>query len=105
MGRKLFRVALGVCAAALFLTSPDEVAAQGQQALVIQGATLIDGNGGAPIADSVIVVEGNRIVAAGAAGQVPVPNGAQIIDGGGKWIVPALSNAGARPSRVLAATV
>jgi imidazolonepropionase-like amidohydrolase len=88
MARKLFRAALGGCAAALFLTSPVQVGAQGQQALVIQGATLIDGNGGAPIEDSAIVVEGNRITAAGAAGQVQVPDGAQIIDGDGKWVVP-----------------
>ena len=42
--------------------------AQGQQALVIQGGTLIDGNGGAPVANSVIVIQGNRIAAVGRAG-------------------------------------
>jgi imidazolonepropionase-like amidohydrolase len=88
MGRKHIRAALGICAAALFLAVPQSGDAQGQQALVFQGATLIDGNGGAPIANAVIVVEGNRIFAAGAAGQVQIPNGAQIVDASGKWIVP-----------------
>ena len=61
-----------------------------QNALVIQGGTLIDGNGGAPIANSVIVIQGNQISAAGPAGQVQVPNGAQIVNASGKWVVPGL---------------
>ena len=35
----------------------------------ITGGTLIDGYGGPPIRDSVIVVNGERIVAAGAVGK------------------------------------
>jgi hypothetical protein len=67
------------------------VFAQGQQnTLVIQGGTLIDGNGGAPVANSVIVIQGNRITAAGRAGQVQVPAGARVIDATGKWITPGL---------------
>ena len=54
--------------------------AQGQQALVIQGGTLVDGNGGAPLANSVIVIQGNRIAAVGRAGQVQVPAGARVIE-------------------------
>src|SRR5437764_3732136 len=70
------------------------VAAQGQQnTLVIQGGTLIDGNGGAPVANSVIVIQGNRITAVGRAGQVQVPAGAQIINAAGKWITPGLIDA------------
>src|SRR5579884_2826213 len=65
--------------------------AQGQQqVVVIQGGTLIDGNGGAPVPNSVIVVQGNRITAVGRAGQVQVPAGAYVIDATGKWITPGL---------------
>src|SRR6266700_7312079 len=65
--------------------------AQGQQnALVVQGGTLIDGNGGPPLANSVIVIQGNRITAVGRAGQVQVPAGAQVINAAGKWITPGL---------------
>src|SRR6266852_7455281 len=67
--------------------------AQQPQALVIQGGTLIDGNGGAPVPNSVIVVQGNRITAVGRAGQVQVPAGATIINAGGKWITPGLIDA------------
>ena len=69
------------------------VAAQGNQTLVIQGGTLIDGNGGAPVANSVIVIQGNRITAVGRAGQVQVPQGAQVINAAGKWITPGLVDA------------
>jgi len=37
----------------------------------ITGATLIDGNGGTPIADSVVVVRGSRIAAAGPRAATP----------------------------------
>ena len=65
--------------------------AQGQQqALVIQGGTLIDGNGGAPVPNSVIVIQGNRITAVGRAGAVQIPAGATLINASGKWITPGL---------------
>ena len=67
--------------------------AQGQQAIVIQGGTLLDGNGGPPVANSVIVIQGNRITAVGAAGQVQIPAGAQVIDARGKWVTPGLIDA------------
>jgi imidazolonepropionase-like amidohydrolase len=84
---------LGCCAALLFVGAAVPVGAQAPQALVIQGATLIDGNGGAPLANSVIVIQGNRISAAGPAGQVQVPAGAQMIDARGKFVVPGLWDA------------
>ena len=64
--------------------------AQGQGALVIQGGTLIDGMGGAPVANSVIVIMGNRITAVGRAGQIQVPAGAQVINAAGKYVLPGL---------------
>jgi imidazolonepropionase-like amidohydrolase len=92
MTRTILRSALLACAA-LLVGQASGVDAQGQQALVIQGGTLIDGNGGAPVPNSVIVVQGNRIAAVGRAGQVQVPAGAQVIDARGKWITPGLVDA------------
>jgi imidazolonepropionase-like amidohydrolase len=62
--------------------------APGVQAFV--GATLIDGTGRPEVKDSVVVVEGDRIVAAGARGQVAIPVGATTIDVSGKTIIPGL---------------
>ncbi len=68
--------------------------AQGQQqVLVIEGGTLIDGNGGAPVPSSAIVIQGNRISAVGRAGQVQVPAGARVIDATGKFVTPGMIDA------------
>ena len=56
--------------------------------LAIVGATVIDGHGGAPIADGTIVVEGGRIVAVGPSADVAAPAGAEVIDGSGKFVTP-----------------
>ena len=61
-------------------------------ATVWRGATLIDGGGGAPVADSVVVVEDGRILAVGGPG-TPVPAGATVIDVAGKWLIPGLIDA------------
>src|SRR5258706_15124074 len=62
--------------------------AGGRTAIV--GATLIDGNGGAPIADAVVLIDGTRITAVGPRSAVPVPSEAREIDARGRWIVPGL---------------
>ena len=69
------------------------LSAQAQQpdaALVIEGATLIDGNGGAPLPDSAIVIRGNRIASVSRRGQVIYPPNAQIINAAGKFVMPGL---------------
>jgi hypothetical protein len=73
----------------------DRVAAQNAAppVLVIQGGTLIDGNGGAPVPNSIVVVQGNRITAAGRTGQVQVPAGATVINASGKYVLPGLWDA------------
>ena len=90
MSRKIFRGALMACAAALVFGSAVPVNAQGQGAIVIQGGTLIDGMGGAPVPNSVVVIQGNRITAVGRAGAVQVPAGAQVINANGKYVLPGL---------------
>ncbi|HYE35969.1 amidohydrolase family protein [Methylocaldum sp.] len=57
------------------------------------GATLVDGTGGAPRADAVILVEGERIAAVGNRDEIPIPPEARVIDASGKWIVPGLIDA------------
>ena len=90
MKRTMFRISMAACAGLLTWGAGLALRAQQGQVLVIQGATLIDGNGGAPLANSVIVIQGNQITAVGAANQVQIPAGAQVINGAGKWAVPGL---------------
>ena len=60
------------------------------RALVIEGGTLIDGNGGAPLVDSEVVILGNKIASVTRKGQVPYPANATIIKAEGKYVLPGL---------------
>src|ERR1043165_4952815 len=55
--------------------------------IAIVGATLIDGTGGPVIPDSVVVIRGDRIVAAGKRDEVKVPAGAEVVDAKGLTLV------------------
>jgi len=61
-------------------------------AIAIVGATIIDGNGGAPVADGVIVITGNKISAAGPHASTSIPAGAQVVEGRGKFVVPGFTD-------------
>jgi hypothetical protein len=68
--------------------------AQAQQpALVIEGGTLIDGNGGAPVPDAVVIIQGNRITSVSRKGQASYPANARILKADGKFILPGLWDA------------
>ena len=74
---------------AILLSSPGPAAAQDPTtALAIVGGTIIDGNGGPPIEDGTILIEGNRITAVGPSASVEVPEGVRVIDGSGKFVTP-----------------
>src|SRR2546428_11712361 len=79
-------------AAAFSLLLPASLLAQ-QPAPVtaIKVGTLIDGAGGAPVQNAVILVQGERITAAGA--RVAVPRGATVIDLSAFTVLPGLVDA------------
>lgn len=56
----------------------------------IIGAVLVDGGGGPPISDSVVIVAGSRIRAAGMRATVPIPAGSDKINGAGKFLAPGI---------------
>jgi hypothetical protein len=60
---------------------------------VIVGATLVDGGGRAPVADSVVVVRGTAIAAVGDRVHTPIPKGAALVDGRRRWLAPAPATA------------
>jgi imidazolonepropionase-like amidohydrolase len=77
---------LGVCG--ILAVWPAILASAGLTAIV--GARLIDGTGASPMADSVVIVDGDRIVAAGPRARVPIPREATIVDAAGKILMPGL---------------
>jgi imidazolonepropionase-like amidohydrolase len=56
----------------------------------IMGGRLIDGTGRPPVEDSVVLLRGGKIVAAGPAANVPIPRGAEFVDAKGKSVLPGL---------------
>ena len=70
------------------LLSIYSVQAQPLKALV--GGTLIDGYGGAPLQNSVIIIEDKRISAVGELGALEVPEDAEVISTEGMSILPGL---------------
>ena len=84
------RVAFLVLACAVVATAGARVSGQHEQAVVLDGAQLIDGTGAAPIPSARVVVEGGRIAAIGPMDRTPAPAGATRVDVTGKTIVPGL---------------
>ncbi len=84
----LFALLLAAC------TSPASPAGSPQQdTLVLVNATLIDGTGSDPVPNAVVVIQGDRIVAAGSKENVRIPSGARAIDLEGATILPGFINA------------
>src|SRR5258705_12192083 len=60
---------------------------------VLTGATLIDGTGAAPVSDAAVIIDGERITAAGPRLAVTWPADAEIVDVRGRTIIPGLIDA------------
>lgn len=56
--------------------------------LAIVGARLIDGTGGEPVADAVILIDDGRVRMAGPRDTVEVPEGTEVVDAAGKTVIP-----------------
>ena len=90
MRRSCFLLLFLVFLVAMLFEYPHSTYAQQQAALVIEGGTLIDGNGGTPVRDSVVVIAGDKITAVSRKGQIAIPAGARIINATGKFVLPGL---------------
>jgi len=85
----LFR--LGVTQEMTTLAGLEHLAPPGKTgAYAIAGATLVDGTGAAPVPDSVVIVRGGRIAAAGARNRVAIPKGMAVVDATGQMMLPGL---------------
>ncbi|HWP47925.1 MAG TPA: amidohydrolase family protein [Candidatus Limnocylindrales bacterium] len=75
----------------LFFIMPVLSAQPSMKAIV--GGTLIQTDGTDPLEDSVVLIEGNKIIKVGKLKEIPIPQDAQIINAKGKWIIPGLVDA------------
>ena len=75
---------------AVFCVSAGAAEPLGKIALI--GGTVIDLDGGAPLHDAVVLVEGEKIAAIGPADEISVADGMEVIDVTGTWLIPGLMN-------------
>jgi len=61
--------------------------------LAVVGGMLLDGHEGPPVPHSVVLIDGNKIVAVGTTDTLKVPAGAKVIDAGGMTVMPGLIDA------------
>jgi imidazolonepropionase-like amidohydrolase len=61
--------------------------------LAIVGGMLIDGHEGPPLHHSIVLIDGNKIVAVGTRDTLTVPAGTKVIDAGGMTVMPGLIDA------------
>ena len=65
-------------------------AADTNHVVAIVGATLIDGKGGVPLSNAVVVVDGAKIAAAGSRNSVTIPARAEVFNATGRTLLPGL---------------
>ncbi len=66
--------------------------AEADRVRAIVGATVVDLDGGEPIRNAVVIIQGEEITAVGNAATVEVPASAEVIDAKGTWLIPGLMN-------------
>ncbi|HXQ30749.1 MAG TPA: amidohydrolase family protein [Steroidobacteraceae bacterium] len=93
---RLLRRLAAIAVAGVGLASP--ATAGDLRALV--GGMLVDGSGGPPLADSVILIDGERITAVGQVGTLAVPAQAEVISTAGLTVLPGLWDLEVRLSRL-----
>ena len=73
--------------------------APGEGVIALEGATLIDGSGAAPVANTLLLVAHGHIQTVARGGEVPVPRGAVRVSLAGKTIIPGLIDGHAQVER------
>ncbi len=71
----------------------------GAGVIALEGATLIDGSGGQPVRDALVLVKQGHIEAVARVNEIPVPRGSRVVNLIGKTIIPGLIDAHAHVER------
>ncbi|HEX7545732.1 MAG TPA: hypothetical protein VF368_03325, partial [Gemmatimonadaceae bacterium] len=70
------------------ITAPARASNPADSVIAIVGATVIDGNGGPPLRDAVVLITGRHITTVGARADVKIPKGAKVVLATGQYLVP-----------------
>ena len=77
----------------------DRLGVQRDRVIALEGATLIDGAGGVPKADALIIIRNGHIETIARVNEIPIPKSAERISLVGKTIIPGLIDAHAHVER------
>lgn len=86
----MIRILLSLFLVLGFGTGVSAAAEPGTSRLALVGGALVDGFGGSPVLDSVVLIEGERIVAVGREDTLPVPPDYKVIPTYGMTVLPGL---------------
>lgn len=86
----LLLLSAGLFALAVAWPTREAVAVSPSTALAIVDVTLVDVRHGRRVPGQTVVIAGARITAVGPTGETPVPQAARIVDGRGRFLMPAL---------------
>ena len=78
------------CFAATVLLLANACAQTQPATVAIRGATIVSVTDGSRHVNQTVLVDGNRIVAVGPADEVGIPEGAEVIDAAGGYLIPGL---------------
>lgn len=87
-------LALGACSKVR-----DKLGVGNDRVIALEGATLIDGSGGEPKQDAVIIIRNGHIESVARVNEISIPRGAERVNLAGKTIIPGLIDAHAHVER------
>lgn len=90
---------LAVISVLVAISACSKFQSSGESLIALEGATLIDGSGGEPKRDAIILVRNGHIEQVAQVNQIQVPRGAERINLAGKTIIPGLIDAHAHVER------
>ncbi|HEU4433984.1 MAG TPA: hypothetical protein VFR51_11445, partial [Pyrinomonadaceae bacterium] len=68
----------------------NELSPKGVSSLALVGGALIDATNKPPTPDAIVLIQGDRIVAAGPRSSIQIPTGTKVVDVTGKFLLPGL---------------
>jgi hypothetical protein len=80
--------------------APTREGPEAAPALLITGATVVDGTGAPPVPESFVMIQGGRFTdvstMARRRGMMTLSKNVRVLDGSGKWMIPGIVDAGVR---------
>jgi imidazolonepropionase-like amidohydrolase len=87
------------------LEQSSTTSAQARRVVAIRNVTVIPATGAAPLTNTTVLIDGDRITAIGPTAKTVIPKGARVIDGTGKFLLPGFIDMHAHLSKTRASSL